>query len=60
MGIRGSVLTVHGYQCRKGGILTGHGQRVLGGIVTGPDIGRRGKVLTGDEQKIWCSDWTWT
>ena len=35
MGRRYDVLTVHGYKGRKDGILTGHGQRALGGILTG-------------------------
>ena len=67
MGRRDHVLTVHGYSGRKDGILTGHWQKALCAILRTRegemychDMGRQGKALTGDGQKRWCTDWTWT
>ena len=39
----------------RGGIMTGHGQKMVYGLF----FGRRGGVLIEHEQEIWYSDWTW-
>ena len=70
MGRRGDVLTVHMHMGIRVGkcnsdwswaeCLRCHSDQTRAGEVYWYDMSMRNSVLTGDGQKKWCIDWTWT